>query len=296
MRILCPDPKKCKKRKYHNNKKNCEIYNAKRKDFYSKNKNKAPVLKTKEMPLKEMNCDELSEELLLCFKEKTGLDSKNVANAIELAHSLHLDQKRRNRGEHDKTPYIEHPLRCSIRLLRMGVKDESVIVSSILHDSIEDCAQKFSLAYTREKFLEENKAREIFDDFLLKKFGSKVSCTIKGVTNPIQKEKISKQEKRDLYRENLAEKLQATPQIFLVKYSDFADNAGGLHHNYVDGFKEKTYNQALKYISCVELFEENLENHNLEIPQSSIELMRKKLARTRKRLQAIIKDFESSQE
>ena len=97
----------------------------------------------RETSLKHMDDRELAEAILL-EADAAGLDVHSIATAIALASELHGNQFRKgNRGSLSNPPYIEHPLRNTLRLIRMGVRDESVLNGSILHDTVEDGSSVF---------------------------------------------------------------------------------------------------------------------------------------------------------
>jgi GTP pyrophosphokinase len=63
-----------------------------------------------------------------------GADLKNTLSAMYYARTKHSDQKR-NGGE----PYIVHPLSMVCMAIAMGIKDDVVLASIMLHDVVEDC-------------------------------------------------------------------------------------------------------------------------------------------------------------
>src|SRR5689334_18399095 len=73
--------------------------------------------------------------------EKLGI-LESVHKAIYLASYVHQGQTRSNRGPLPRDTYITHPLRNTLRLMRYGVEDADVLVASILHDTVEDHAER----------------------------------------------------------------------------------------------------------------------------------------------------------
>ena len=71
--------------------------------------------------------------------------TEKIHKAIVFAEKAHRKQKRKG----SKAPYIIHPLSVALILARLG-SDEDVIVSSLLHDTVEDCG--VSLEEVRELF------------------------------------------------------------------------------------------------------------------------------------------------
>ncbi len=73
-----------------------------------------------------------------------GLNLPYTMRAVNLAHILHKDQKRK-----DGVDYVEHVIATGHLLIAHGVKNDAVLAASILHDAIEDTD------YTYEKMDEE---------------------------------------------------------------------------------------------------------------------------------------------
>ena len=63
----------------------------------------------------------------------------DVHSALELAYQLHDGQKRRTGG-----PAIHHPLRVALKLYALGVRDQYILAAALLHDVLEDCADKLN--------------------------------------------------------------------------------------------------------------------------------------------------------
>ena len=64
----------------------------------------------------------------------TGLGMKDTQKALAFAREKHKDQYRKS-GE----PYIVHPLTMACNAVSMGIKEDSVIATILLHDVCEDC-------------------------------------------------------------------------------------------------------------------------------------------------------------
>ncbi|MBI2514637.1 bifunctional (p)ppGpp synthetase/guanosine-3',5'-bis(diphosphate) 3'-pyrophosphohydrolase [Candidatus Wolfebacteria bacterium] len=99
-----------------------------------------------------------------------------IEKAIKKASFLHRNQERKRDG----TPYISHLFSIAIILLDY-IDDENIIVSGILHDTIEDTP------YT--------------PDNLEKDFGAKIKEIVLGVTE--DKNIKAWEERKVKYRENL---------------------------------------------------------------------------------------------
>ena len=66
-----------------------------------------------------------------------GAGLENTLNAMYFARNKHQNQKR-NGGE----PYIVHPLSMACLAISMGIKNDVVLASIMLHDVVEDCGVK----------------------------------------------------------------------------------------------------------------------------------------------------------
>lgn len=63
-----------------------------------------------------------------------GLDWGDTLAALSFARVAHKDQRRKS-GE----PYIIHPLTVAAHAVALGVKEDAVVATAILHDVVEDC-------------------------------------------------------------------------------------------------------------------------------------------------------------
>ena len=64
----------------------------------------------------------------------------NTLKAIDYAVEAHEGQTRKK----SDIPYIYHPLNMACHALSMGIKEDVVIASILLHDVIEDCGKQIS--------------------------------------------------------------------------------------------------------------------------------------------------------
>ena len=64
----------------------------------------------------------------------TGTGMKETLKALAFAREKHAGQLRK-----DGQPYIVHPLTMACNALGMGIKDDTVVVTILLHDVCEDC-------------------------------------------------------------------------------------------------------------------------------------------------------------
>lgn len=61
----------------------------------------------------------------------------NTLKALEYAISVHSGAKRKK----SQVPYIYHPLNMACHALAMGIKEDEIIATCLLHDVIEDCGK-----------------------------------------------------------------------------------------------------------------------------------------------------------
>lgn len=81
------------------------------------------------------------EERMYTFVKSAAvsLKRKGTLRALPYARERHKDQKRKGK---DGVPYINHPLTMACHALAMGIKDDDVLASILLHDVVEDCGVK----------------------------------------------------------------------------------------------------------------------------------------------------------
>lgn len=206
----------------------------------------------KNVALGDMNAAELVMNMRHSLS--TNPDVTCILNAMDLATFLHAHQTRKTRNEFERTPYIEHPLRNTLRLLRWGITDKDVLIASLLHDTVEDTAPRFTKRVLK-KSVSEDFAKAQLLDYITMAFGVNVAEIVKGVTNPkLPKETKAKTE---AYRKHVTSAIHNNPGVYLVKLSDFVDNAVGLWHSPDDKFIAR---QAEKYQPLIPIFKEELSN------------------------------------
>lgn len=219
--------------------------------------------------LKEMDSGALTLTLLSDVRglEKAGeVDYDTVFGALDAATFLHLHQTRENRKNLPRTPYIEHPLRNTIRAVRWGCKDQDVLVATLLHDTVEDCADEIITFYLGRKdtdSLDSHTKREMALDWVEQSFGSEVRRLVHAVSNPVSDgRKRTEREKHEAYVDHVSESIEDDAKVFLVKFADFVDNAVGLPHNNVEGNREAVTRRARKYLLAVDVFEREYESNS----------------------------------
>ena len=66
-----------------------------------------------------------------------GANMKESIVALQFAREHHSGQTRK-----DGTPYIVHPLSMACYAIALGLRDDSIIATILLHDVVEDCGVK----------------------------------------------------------------------------------------------------------------------------------------------------------
>lgn len=241
----------------------------------------------KETPLKRLDSALLA--ITLVDEATAAKMSHKVREAMSLASHLHSEQTRANRGNLPRTPYIEHPLRNAIRLFRWGCINEEIIIAAILHDVVEDCSMKFVNDYTDFNVFDEMEARAILLEYIKSEFSPEVSRIVAAVSNEVLPREMPKQEKHVIYRKHVTESIQNDTAVFLVKLSDFADNASSLHHNDTPENRSRVKSMASKYHPLVTVFLDEFENiEKLIISAEGEHSILRLLGLTQKRLETIL--------
>ena len=215
--------------------------------------------------------------------EKLGLvDLKEIKMASKIAEELHKDQKPRSDGA-----YIYHILRVAKRLVEeYGIFDPEIIISAILHDSVEDQASKLA-----EKSGDQSSKsdREKAFIFIKKKFGQRVEKIVRRLSNPEnESEGVSSEEKNKIYREHVKNAI-TDPDAFLVKLSDFSDNV--LNLSYSNDLR-KRLQLSKKYKPLIEVFIKGLDSAQDILSQKKIGEIRESLKLALKETEVFIKEQE----
>ena len=121
---------------------------------------------------------------------------EKIEAAYEYANELHKGQKRQS-GE----PYITHPVAVAEIVAGLGLDTDS-ICAALLHDTVEDCADKTSLAVITEKF------------------GQSVAMLVDGLTKIKQ---IDVEDKEEANIENIRKMLLAMSKDIRVIFIKLCD-------------------------------------------------------------------------
>lgn len=196
------------------------------------------TMPTTRVPLKQMDpamlVFELDREIHRLLPGTTN--SELVTSAATMASFLHRKQTRFVRGDMPRVPYIEHPLRVALRLVRWGVVDAELIAAALLHDVVEDCSKELleAFGHPSEKAM----------DCLSRIFGRRVSQLVGAVTNPAN---------GTSYEEHVTLLANSGSRALLIKASDLKDNAGSIRHQLGHGQDSRMYRMLFKYMPAVEI-------------------------------------------
>jgi hypothetical protein len=221
---------------------------------------------TLNLPLKQMDGSLLTHSIVTRVRALNlpGNSVMKVEEALHTASFLHRQATRSVRANMPRTHYIEHPLRNTERVLRYGVTDVSIIIANILHDTVEDCAEEIvrslaGLGASVDQMTPSDIRRTAFG-WVTDNFGWNVSFLVGQVTNNFYPKNATKAEKRGLYVEKVRE-IVTNPEVFLVKFPDWVDNAVGLRHNVQAGNESMIAHLASKYEPMCDIFESAMDEH-----------------------------------
>lgn len=210
------------------------------------------------VPLTDLVLKEMDPALLLLslwreWEAVADHNAEKIIDAATVSAFVHRNQTRKNRKTLPVTHYVEHPLRLAVRLVRWGCTEEDIIVAALLHDTVEDGSSEILEHYMNaspDAPVEEGRVAAI--SWLTETFGVRVGNIVASVTNPVYPTHLTREQRNVEYRMHVAEAIK-NPDVFCVKFSDFVDNAVGLHHN---GFNSMTKNLAQKYLPLIQVFTE----------------------------------------
>lgn len=177
------------------------------------------------IPLKDMDGTMLVFELGREIDRVVGsVDHREmIASATSIASYLHRKQTRKTRQNMPSTPYIEHPLRVTLRLIRWGSCDAQLLTSGLLHDTVEDCAKEINSQFANEDdHLNAHTPTQIALGWMGRCYDTEVVTIVAGMTN-------GEGPSFD-YTGHLSDIEDV--RVLLGKASDLTDNAGSLIHQY----------------------------------------------------------------
>ena len=140
--------------------------------------------------------EEMKELLELLQSSERNYDIEKITEAYNYSASLHEGQFRLS-GE----PYISHPVAVARIVAELGLDTDS-ICAALLHDTVEDCADKTSL------------------ELLAKMFGQEVAMLVDGLTKIIQ---VQVADKEEAHIENIRKMLLAMNKDIRVIFIKLCD-------------------------------------------------------------------------
>lgn len=255
-----------------NTPRNCEVpqdmhyasANAARR-AYGESRDRSPLGRSS---LKGLTSGELMSTFLRESRE-IGLDVELMQKAGSFAKELHKGQFRFAPKWEKRPPYIVHPLRNAIRMIRWGVKDQDVILAGILHDTLEDGAEK----YCADRGIvaeSESHAREILEKRLRRDYGKRLAQITVALSNPVQNAGLwsclSDDEKHQIYVNHVRKAVRDDQAVLLAKISDVYDNGAGLYHTATPERARQTRKQASKYSLLLPIFREEFSRNVIADP------------------------------
>jgi hypothetical protein len=91
--------------------------------------------------------------------------------------------------------------------------------------------------------------------WILDEWGLETARLVAAVTNPLPGTVIlTKEQKRRQYADHVKAAITGDSAVFIVKFTDYADNASGLHHNDIAGNSGMVAHLAAKYLPLADIF------------------------------------------
>ncbi len=149
------------------------------------------------------------------------LDDQQFCNsALYMATYLHREDMYKG------ISYSSHLLRTALRLIRdYDVTEPDMIAAMLLHDSVEDHADEIIELSPFE--VPDGTLHAMAGFVIARAFTERTSDLVISVTNPPATEVLSIEQFRELYAENVKNKIATSSTTFLLKLSDFTDNGLG---------------------------------------------------------------------
>jgi (p)ppGpp synthase/HD superfamily hydrolase len=241
--------------------------------------------------LGSMRMSEMDPALLsfaiLDLADELRIGSPLFRNAMTLAAYVHRTDRRGACGDLPRDVYITHPYRNVLRLLRYGCADEQILIAAALHDTVEDHPEHIVGLFdtphgTTVSVTDAARALELLDQ----NFGTKAARIVAAVSNPPSPAGASVEQRHRAYAEHVAAVI-GDPDVFLVKFVDFVDNAASLVFMTDEAGRVR---RARKYAPLVAVLGRALDAHAAELPVSpaGIGRIRKHLNTIEERLAVLV--------
>ncbi len=157
----------------------------------------------------EENLENRVQELLSKIENGKSIDLGTIKEAIEFGEKAHLGQQRKNGN-----PFFIHPVRVAIKATEYNL-DTETIVSSLLHDTVEDTEKK------------EEKVK--ISEAIRQKFGKTVFALVDSLT------KVKEDQHLTLHK--IFQLGNIDFRVFLIKLLDRLDNLSDV--NYLSRRKQR---------------------------------------------------------
>lgn len=227
----------------------------------------------------------------------------DIARAIVFAAYLHREDQRHTptrdssgKVHTDFDPYIVHPLRNTVRLVRWGISNADAIIASLLHDVVEDHAFDIYAEFVNEAPAEdvsEDVVRAASLNYIREQFNENVAVLVEYMSNPIIENfrNVPVVERNAIYALHVSESLSANAYVYWIKFADFVDNALSAHHGKIDRYASR---RSRKYLPLVAMFQKHLEENSNGVRdlvhESAVADVHKRLSRADDYLLGIINE------
>lgn len=175
------------------------------------------------VPLKLMGPHALAIELGTVMSQQHPSSRELISSAAAIAAFAHEGQTRKYRDGAPRTPYIEHPLRVTLRMARWGVTNPDSLAAALMHDVVEDSADRVLTQFAPNGRTGDDRSDALA--FLRASYGPEVVGMVAAVTNDPSSSVGYADKIAGLARRGSA-------SAVLIKVSDMCDNAGSLIHQY----------------------------------------------------------------
>ncbi|MDB4839718.1 HD domain-containing protein [Nitrosopumilus sp.] len=180
------------------------------------------------------------------------LDKMVVKNKFELSKKYAIKQHKGQYRKNNKTPYWHHLQDVVKNLEMMGIKDESILCSGWLHDSIEDTSSDF--------------------DDVSKNFGKKIAQIVSDLT---KETRLPQNPQEKNYLKQLS---TSSWQAKVVKFADILANVSDLKNSELNK-KQKIVQvkYKIKYLSAIKsgIIENKTKIPNLSQAENMLNLVLK---------------------
>lgn len=246
--------------------------------------------------LTDISVEHGPEGLLRRFELQAAL-SLREPDEIELAYDgLQLARYCHETSDNYKgEPYIVHPLRVAIRVMRdYDITSGAFVAAALNHDVVEDEPERAIDylwlpneygEYVQSVDVEQTRADALWA--IEQRIAYRTSRLVGSVTNPVNEPGLDKATKRQLYLENVQHEIMSDFDTFILKLSDFIENGVGLHHSEDPA---KAMNVAGKYLPVYDVFGRAAEHYfeTGRLTRYQYELTIRKLARGQTRAQQLL--------